>query len=57
VKNLYEVLEALNLPLFPWHAAPKPRIVRIEPDVITGRRFHVLDAPTRHMPGRRASPE
>ena len=57
VKNLYEVLEALNLPLFPWHAAPKPRIIRIEPDVITGRRFHVLDAPTRHMPVRRASPE
>lgn len=57
VKNLYEVLDALNLPLFPWHAEPKPRIIRIEPDQITGRRFHVLDTPSRHMPSRRASPE
>lgn len=57
VKNLYEVLDALNLPLFPWHAAPKPRIVRIEADQVTGRRFHVLDTPSRHMPSRRASPE
>jgi len=56
VKDLYEVLDALNLPLFPWHAAPKPRIIRIEPDQITGRRFHVLDTPARHMP-KRASPE
>jgi hypothetical protein len=56
VKDLYEVLDALNLPLFPWHAAPKPRIVRIEPDQISGRRFHALDAPARHMP-KRASPE
>ena len=60
VKQLHEVLEALDLPLFPWHAAPKPHIVRIEPDNVTGRRFHVLDAPARHMPQqqpRRASDE
>jgi len=46
------VLEALDLPLFPWHAAPKRRIIRIEPEAVSGRRFHVLDAPTRHMPAR-----
>lgn len=57
VKKLYDVLDALDLPLFPWHAAPKPRIVRIEPDMVSGRRFHVLDAPSRHMPGRRTAPE
>ena len=48
IVRLPEVLEALDLPLFPWQSAPKPRFVRIEPDEITGRRFHVverLDAP------------
>ena len=57
VNKLDEVIDALDLPLFPWHAAPKPRIVRIEPDLISGRRFHALNAPTRHLPGRRAAPE
>jgi hypothetical protein len=28
-------------PLFPWTATPKPRFVRVVPDSITGRRFHV----------------
>ena len=36
-------LDALDLPLFPWHAAPKQRFVRIEPSAISGRRFHVVD--------------
>ena len=57
VNDLDEVIDALDLPLFPWHAPPKPRIVRIEPDLISGRRFHVHDAPARHLPGRRAAPE
>ncbi len=48
VMQMYEALEALELPLFPWHASSKPHIVRIEPDAITGRRFRVADAPARH---------
>jgi len=48
IKQMYEALDALELPLFPWHAAPKPRIMRIEPDVVSGRRFRVADAPARH---------
>ncbi len=35
-----DVFEATDLPLFPWHSSPKPRFVRIEPDSVTGRRFH-----------------
>jgi hypothetical protein len=31
-----------TFPLFPWTATPKPRFVRVVPDSITGRRFHVL---------------
>ncbi len=56
VRKLHDVVDTIDLPLFPWHAAPKPRIVRIEPDQISGRRFHVLDPPA-HVPARRAAPE
>src|SRR5476649_1037672 len=41
VNRLYDVLEVVELPLFPWHSAPKPHFIRIEPDSITGRRFAV----------------
>lgn len=34
---------AEKLPLFSWAAFPKPHWVRIEPDEITGRRFHVVN--------------
>lgn len=34
-----EVVDALNLPLVTWHAAAKPRIIRIEAGTISGRRF------------------
>ena len=41
VQRMHELFEMANLPLFPWHASPKHRFVRIEPVQITGRRFHV----------------
>jgi uncharacterized protein len=43
IERLDDVLAATDLPLFPWHAAPKPRFVRIDPVSVTGRRFHVVD--------------
>ena len=42
IEQMHECFDALDLPLFPWHAGPKHRFVRIEPVEITGRRFHVL---------------
>jgi len=48
VKKLDEVVHALDLPLFPWHAKPKPRFVEIVADGISGRRFSVLDSPAAH---------
>ncbi|HET7474838.1 MAG TPA: pyridoxamine 5'-phosphate oxidase family protein [Dermatophilaceae bacterium] len=36
-----EALAALQLPVLPWHNAPKPRFVRLAPDNLTGRRFAV----------------
>ena len=46
VKDMYDVLEVIELPIFPWHAAPKPRYMRIDADTITGRRFHVVGGTT-----------
>jgi uncharacterized protein len=36
-----DVLDAMQLPIFPWHSGGKPEFVRIVPDEITGRRFAV----------------
>ena len=43
IEQMHSYFEALDLPLFPWHAGPKQRFVRIEPVEITGRRFHVVE--------------
>jgi nitroimidazol reductase NimA-like FMN-containing flavoprotein (pyridoxamine 5'-phosphate oxidase superfamily) len=39
--SMTELFAAEDLPLFPWHASPKPRYVRIRPEEVTGRRFQV----------------
>ena len=54
----HELLDTADLPLFPWHAAPKQRFVRIVPDEISGRRFRVVGREAwrrrgRRRPGRR----
>ena len=41
VARLHEAVESFELPLFPWHQGPKPRIIRIEPSEVHGRRFSV----------------
>jgi nitroimidazol reductase NimA-like FMN-containing flavoprotein (pyridoxamine 5'-phosphate oxidase superfamily) len=58
IDRMHELFEAFDLPLFPWHASPKPRFVRIEPESITGRRFRVVEGPAESITStRRASPE
>jgi hypothetical protein len=37
-----ETVQALALPLFPWHGGPKHRLIRIEPYSLSGRRFTVM---------------
>ena len=39
VLQLHELIDALDLPLFPWQAGLKPRFVRIVAEQVTGRRF------------------
>jgi nitroimidazol reductase NimA-like FMN-containing flavoprotein (pyridoxamine 5'-phosphate oxidase superfamily) len=44
VETIQEMVDVVDLPLFPWHAAPKPCYVRIVPSEVTGRRFVVAGA-------------
>ena len=48
IDALPEYLDAEVLPIDPWFAGPKPNIVRIEPDEVTGRRFHRRSGPVAH---------
>lgn len=41
VQRLYEMIEVIELPLFPWHLTAKPHFLRVEPGILTGRRFAV----------------
>jgi hypothetical protein len=42
IERMQEVFDAEDLPLFPWLAWDKPNFVRIEPAVVTGRRYHIV---------------
>jgi hypothetical protein len=59
VNRLYDMLEVIELPLFPWHTAPKAHFIRIEPHCVTGRRFEVnedLGSTQLPAPGNRRAP-
>ena len=43
IEQMHDLFDAVELPLFSWQAAPKPRFVRIEPVDISGRRFSVVE--------------
>ncbi len=49
-EQTHDLFDAVELPLFPWQAAPKPRFVRIEPVDISGRRFRVVEGARRCGP-------
>lgn len=49
VDDMQELFAAADLPLYPWHAAPKHRYVRIHPELVTGRRFRVVDRAADHV--------
>ena len=43
IERMQDVFDAEDLPLFPWLSWDKPNFVRIEPTVVTGRRYHLVD--------------
>src|SRR4051794_36115079 len=49
IEKMYDLFDAVELPLYPWHAAPKHRYVRIVPEMVTGRRFRVSDRASAHL--------
>ena len=60
IERMQELFDAVELPLYPWHAAPKHRYVRILPEMVTGRRFLVADRAAAHagdQPPHHAAPE
>lgn len=61
VDNRDELFDAVELPLFPWHTSHKPHFVRIEAEMVTGRRFRVADRRDLHIhdpsPARHAATE
>jgi nitroimidazol reductase NimA-like FMN-containing flavoprotein (pyridoxamine 5'-phosphate oxidase superfamily) len=57
IESMRDVFDALDLPLFPWHAGSKHRFVRIVPDDVSGRRFTVVDRAETPESPHRASPE
>lgn len=44
VQRLHDILDVIELPLAPWHSAPKPHFMRVVPQSVTGRRFQVMGA-------------
>jgi nitroimidazol reductase NimA-like FMN-containing flavoprotein (pyridoxamine 5'-phosphate oxidase superfamily) len=42
ITRLHDLVGTLDLPLFPWHDSAKNHFVRIVPDEVTGRRFHIV---------------
>jgi nitroimidazol reductase NimA-like FMN-containing flavoprotein (pyridoxamine 5'-phosphate oxidase superfamily) len=48
IEKMQDLFDAADLPLYPWSAAPKHRFVRIEPELVTGRRFRVTDRAADH---------
>jgi hypothetical protein len=55
-----ELIDTVDLPLFPWQAGDKGRFIRIVPTTTSGRRFTIADPRTWQTPlsgVRRASTE
>jgi len=50
ISHMAERFAVDDLPLYPWVADPKPNFVRVEPTLVTGRRFRVAATahPERH---------
>lgn len=43
IREVQDVMDTVDLPLSPWQAGDKNRFIRIQPELVTGRRFPVAD--------------
>jgi hypothetical protein len=44
IHGFQELMDTVDLPLFPWQAGEKGQFIRIIPTIISGRRFPVVDS-------------
>jgi len=60
IREIDELMDTIDLPLFPWQAGKKNLFIRLVPTLVTGRRFPVVDPSvwqTPFSPVRRSPPE
>lgn len=60
ISSTQELIDTVDLPLFPWQAGDKGRFIRIVPTTTSGRRFPITDPGTWQTPlsgAKRASTE
>ncbi|MDF3313368.1 pyridoxamine 5'-phosphate oxidase family protein [Rhodococcus sp. T2V] len=50
IREIDELMDTVDLPLFPWQAGAKNLFVRLVPTLVTGRRFPVVDPTIWHTP-------
>lgn len=50
VRPGHDLMQALELPLFPWQSGPKNRFLRVLPAAVTGRRFTVTNPQSWNSP-------
>ncbi|MCW2133189.1 pyridoxamine 5'-phosphate oxidase family protein [Arthrobacter sp. VKM Ac-2550] len=50
IHQAQDLIDTMDLRLFPWQAGEKNRFLRIVPDLVTGRRFPVADPDTWRTP-------
>ncbi|GAB3050254.1 pyridoxamine 5'-phosphate oxidase family protein [Intrasporangium mesophilum] len=50
IREMDEVIEAMELPLTPWQEGRKARFIRIRPSAVTGRRIHTQAGPIQPAP-------
>lgn len=46
ITEVHDLMDTVDLPLFPWQGGAKDRFIRITPGEVTGRRFPVADRST-----------
>lgn len=46
IRQIPELMDTVDLPLFPWQAGDKNRFIRIIPVIMSGRRFPVAESST-----------
>ncbi|MBF6095652.1 pyridoxamine 5'-phosphate oxidase family protein [Nocardia cyriacigeorgica] len=58
IKEISDLMDTVDLPLFPWQGGEKNFFIRVVPTVVTGRRFPVADPEVWRTPfsGVRRSP-